>query len=180
MAAHEELGRDDAQPLADVFADARHRVAAALARAGDVCGLVAVLGTAQVPGQRLALSPARRGLRGHAMAGLRGLRAQCIELSLQAGLILGQGLLEQAPLVGTHGLGLDAKLPALEASELELHLLQPDLAAPAFDLLRFAFYFSILVLQLARLILDVLEHSPGQCRYGVRRQTLQVMGLEIA
>ena len=111
--------------------------------------------------------------------------ATCIELSLQAGLILGQGLLEKAPLVGAHGLGLGAELQALEVSELKLHLLQPglaqrDLAAPALDLLLSALYLSILLLQLARLLLDMLEHPPGQCRDGVRRQTLQVMGLEIA
>lgn len=34
VTVHEELGRDYFQPLADVFADARHRAAAALVRTG--------------------------------------------------------------------------------------------------------------------------------------------------
>ena len=52
---HEELRRHDVQPLADVLADAHHRLAAVRCRAGGVLGLVVVLDAAQMLGQRLAL-----------------------------------------------------------------------------------------------------------------------------
>ena len=118
------------------------------------------------------------GASGGALAGLPDLRAQCIELGLQTSLVLGQGLLEQTPLVGAHGLGLGAELPTLQARQLKLHLLQLGLAQR--DLAVLACNLSILVLQLASLLLDVFEHLPGQRRNGIRRQTLQVMGREVA
>jgi hypothetical protein len=55
----------------------------------------------------------------------------------------GQRLLEQAPLLGIHGLGLGAELPALQTREFEVDLL--DLGLAQRDL-------AVLVLQLLALL----------------------------
>jgi len=88
--------------------------------------------------QRLALGPALLSwctwLWGSARGLLRGL-LQRRELRLQAGLVGGQGLGEQLPLLGAHALGLGAELPGFEPGELEGDLL--DLrVAPLDRLLR--------------------------------------------
>lgn len=58
VTVHEKLGRDDVQPLANVFADTRHGAATALVWPGGVCRLVTMFDTTEVLGQRLALRPA--------------------------------------------------------------------------------------------------------------------------
>jgi hypothetical protein len=57
---------------------------------------------------------------------------ECIDASLQVGLILGQSLLEQTALVGGHRLGLGAEFQALQPGQfkgqlLELGVLELDL-----------------------------------------------------
>lgn len=137
VAMHEELGRHDVQPLADLLADARHRASAAGLLAVGVLGLMAVLHAAQVIGERVATRPAR-GRLGRRVRGSRSgcrccLLTQPLQLLAQACLVLGQHLLEQAALLGVHGLGLGSELPAFEPGQLEgdlldLGLVQRDLA----------------------------------------------------
>jgi hypothetical protein len=50
------------------------------------------------------------------------------QLRLQAGLVLDDGLFEQAPLLGAHRLGLGGELPALVARDLEFELLDLGIA----------------------------------------------------
>jgi hypothetical protein len=50
---------------------------------------------------------------------LRLLALQLLQLSLQAGLVLGQRLLEQAALLRAHRLGLGTELPGLQSRQLE-------------------------------------------------------------
>ena len=54
MALHEELGGDDVEPLAHVFADAHHGLAASRCRAGGALGFVAMQGATRLLGQGLA------------------------------------------------------------------------------------------------------------------------------
>jgi hypothetical protein len=130
VAVHEELGRHDVQPLGDVFTDALHGPPAAVLLAVGAVGLVVVLDTAQMFGQCIAAGLARRrlGLGAGGRCGGLSFAAQPFELRAQAGLVLGQRLLEQAPLVGAHGLGLRAVGPALQARQLEVDLLDLGLA----------------------------------------------------
>jgi hypothetical protein len=186
VAVHEELGRHDVQPLGDVLADARHRLPAPFVRAGGVLGLVAVLHPAQVRRQRLAPGAARRRL-GLGLA----FGAQLLERGLQARLVLDERLLEQAALLGAHRLGPGAELPALEARELELELLQPgltqrDLAVLALQQfvalgeLALALGEAALVLgQRAVLLLDVALHLLDE-RQCLGRQALQVHRRKVA
>jgi hypothetical protein len=95
-------------------------------RAVRVFGLVAVLHALQVLGQRLAARLARWRLRGLGRLGQAAL--QFGQLRLQAGFVLGQRVLEQGTLLGRHGLGLGAELPALQAREFEVDLLQLGVA----------------------------------------------------
>ena len=172
---HEELGRHDIQPLAHVLAHTRHRLTALQRRAGGVLGLVTVFDAAQMLWQRLAARlPGRRLGRSRRLG--QGL-AQLGQLGLQAGLVLQQRVLEHLALLGIHRLGLGAELPALQACQLEVDLLQLgvapcDVACLALDLL-------ILQIELLGLLRDVLEHLCGQCGDGVGRETLQVLGLEL-
>lgn len=128
---HEELRRNDVQPLADVLAHALHRLAAF---ARGVLGFDAMVHAWQMIGQRLALGAALVSwlvrLWGRARGLLRGL-LQRRKLRLQAGLVGGQGLGEQLPLLGGHPLGLGAELPGLQPGELEGDLL--DLRVPPLD-----------------------------------------------
>jgi hypothetical protein len=129
VAVDEELGRHDVQALAHVLADARHRAAAAGLLAVSAVGLVAVLDAAQVLGQCLSAGVTRGGLRlGLAIVVGRGLQTHLLQLRAQARLVLGDRLGEEASLVGVHGLGLGAELPALEASEFEGDLLDLGVA----------------------------------------------------
>jgi hypothetical protein len=91
-------------------------------------------------------------------------------LRLQAGIVLGQRLLDQAPLVGSHRLGLGAELPRLQPRQLEGHLLK----------------LGILVLDLpvARVELrahraDAIEQQCCDLRCRLDIQPLQVFGLEM-
>ncbi|MNX85543.1 hypothetical protein D3C86_1173830 [compost metagenome] len=133
VAVHEELGRHDVQALADLLADARHRAPAAGLQAVGALGLVVVFDTAQVIGERVAARPTW-GRLGRCVRGCCGGRGRGgftpkpLELLAQARLVLGQRLLEQAALLGVHGLGLGAELPALEPGQLEGDLLDLGLA----------------------------------------------------
>jgi hypothetical protein len=164
VAVHEELCRNDVQLLADVLAHALHRLGAVGVRAGGVGRLVVVLDALQVLGQLLA-TRAARGVLGHHGC-LRQLGLQRRQLRLQAGFVLGQGLGKQRALLRRHGFALGAELPALQARELQVELLQlriapDDLAALAFDL--------------ACLLLDVLAHA-RQHRHHIGGQPLFVDG----
>ena len=162
VAVHEELCRDDVELLAHILAHTLHRRTAAGVRASGVGRLVVVLDALQMLGQRLAARPARRILRRR--GGLRQLGLQLGQLRLQAGLVLDQRLGEQRALLRRHGLGLGAELPALEPCQLEVDLLQPRIAPG--DL-------AALVLDLARLLLDLLAHL-AQHLHDLRRQLLLV------
>jgi hypothetical protein len=94
---------------------------------------VVVFHTAQVIGERVAARPARgrlgRCVRGScAGCGRGGFTPKPLQLLAQARLVLGQRLLEQAALLGIHGLGLGAELPALAPGQLEADLLDLGLA----------------------------------------------------
>ena len=128
---HEELGRHDVQPLADVLAHAHHGRAAA---AVSALGLVAVLNAPQVFGQQLAARFPGRGLGRVGRVGKGCLQGS--QLRLQAGLVLGHRLFEQSALLRVHGLAAGTKLPALQARQLEGDLLQ--LGVPPGDLTRLA------------------------------------------
>ena len=172
---HEELRRDDVELLTDVLAHAHHRAATVGRGAGGVLGLVAVLHALQVFGQRLAARLARCRLGwclGLGQAGLQG-----GQLRLQAGLVLGQRFLEQLTLLGRHGLGLGAELPALQARELEVDLLQLHIAPG--DLAVLARELVILALQRLVLPLDVLDHLRSQRGDRLGRQTVKISGLEL-
>ena len=184
VAVHEELRRDDVQPLADVLAHALHRRTAVRVRAGGVVRLVAVLHALQVFGQRLAARPAGGilGCRRHlGQPGLQG-----CQLRLQIGLVLGQRLGEQRALLRRHRLGLGAALPALQARQFDVDLLQPriapgDLAVLAFDLSTLARDVVVLARDLVRLLLDALAHAfehglhrRGQCVFVDVAQTKHV------
>ena len=128
---HEELRRNDVQPLADVLAHALHRLAAFARR---VFGLDAMVHAWQMIGQRLALGPALWGRLARLWDRARGL-LQRHKLRLQAGLVGAQGFGEQLPLLGAHALGLGTELPSLQSGKLEHDLL--DLrVAPLDGLLR--------------------------------------------
>jgi hypothetical protein len=91
---------------------------------------MAVLDTAQMLGECIAprLAWRRLGLGAGGRCGSLGFAPQPVELLAQAGLVLGQRLLEQAPLVSAQGLGLRAVGPALQARQLEVDLLDLGLA----------------------------------------------------
>ena len=182
VAVHEELRRNDVQSFADVLADAGHRLAAVRCRAVGVLGLVVVVDATQMVGQRLAA----RATRGRLELGLRlGQRSlQRGELRFEVGFVLQQRVLEHLPLIGRHGLALGAELPALQARQLEgdfldLRVAVGDVAVLALEQLLLEFELMAVALQLAGFVGDVLEHLRGQRGDGVRRQTLQVLRLEV-
>jgi hypothetical protein len=126
VAVHEELCGHHVQPLAHGLTDTLHRLAAAARRAR---GLVAVLDATQMLGQRRA---ARSALLACGPAGLI-LRGERVDLRLQVGLVFGKRLLEQASLLGAHGLRTRAVLPCaelrhLEGQALDAGVLELDLA----------------------------------------------------
>ena len=167
MAVHEELRRHDVELLAHVFAHAHHGSAAPGRRAGCVLGLVMVLHTAQMLGQRLPLGLAP--LLGLCL-GLRGqLGLQLLQLRLQARLVLGQRLLEHAALLGVHGFGLGAELPSLQPRQLEGDLL--ELGVLELDGL-------LVLLDLPGLRGNVLQHAGRHFGHCARAQSLEVLGLE--
>ena len=119
LALHEELRRHDVQPLADVLAHAHHGLAAFWRWAVRILGLHALIDTRQMWRQCFALGLAA-GLLGWILpvfGAETGL--QVSELRLQAGLVSSQRLLEDAALLGVHGLGPGAELPRLEPGELK-------------------------------------------------------------
>ena len=95
---------------------------------------MAVLDALQVFGQRLAVRLARRCLRGLGRLGRAALQFR--QLGLQAGLVLYQRVLEQGALLGRHGLGLGAELPALQAREFEVDRLQLGVTPGDLSILR--------------------------------------------
>ena len=127
---HEELGRHDIEPLAHVFSDAHHRLAALRRGASGVLGFVAVNDAAQVLGQLLA---ARLALGRRLWLWRWHMALQDLQLGLQVRLVLGQDVLKHLALLGVHGLGAGTELPGLQARELEgdaldLGVLELDLA----------------------------------------------------
>jgi hypothetical protein len=103
-------------------------------RQSVLLGLVAVFHAAQ-SARGTGLRRGRREVRlGRCVRGCcggrsrRGFTTKPLELLAQARLVLGQRLLEQAALLGVHGLGLGAELPALERGQLEGDLLDLGLA----------------------------------------------------
>ena len=128
LALHKELRRHDVQTLADVLAHAHHRLAAFGRRAVGVLGLDSGVHPRQVWRQCFTLGLAAcllvwcAPIFGH-NTGLQG-----SELRLQTGLISGQRLFEDRALPGIHALGLGAKLPGLQARELERDALDPGVA----------------------------------------------------
>jgi hypothetical protein len=119
LALHEELGRNNVQPLADVLAHAHHELAALWGRAVCVLRLDSCVHARQVGRQCFALWLAAwllvccpPVLGGH--TGLQG-----SQLRLQAGLISRQCLLEDRTLRGVHALGLGPKLPGLKPCQLK-------------------------------------------------------------
>ena len=148
---HEELGRHDVQPLADVLTHALHRLATVRRRAVGVFGLVMVFDPAQMIGQRLATRPAL----GRSIGRCSVLAARLLQLRQQACLVLGQRLLEEGALLGAHRLGLGTEAPRLVACQLERELLDALLlelvvAGQALDAL------------LALLNVSVLFAQPGE------------------
>jgi hypothetical protein len=130
LALNEELRRNDVQALADVLADAKHRLAAG---AGRALGLHDLIDPREVRWQGLALGLAFgwallwRWLRG-------ALGLQRFQLRLKAGLVRGQRLLEDLALLCVHALGLRAESPRPQPCELEGDLL--DLRIAPLDGLR--------------------------------------------
>ena len=117
LALHQELRRDDVEPLADVLAHAHHGLAALRRRAAGVLGLDVLVHARQMGRRCLALGLAAWLLVccGAACGGA----LQRGELGFQAGLVLGACLLEQRALLGVHRFGLGTELPGLQPGQLE-------------------------------------------------------------
>ena len=173
VAMDEELRRNDVQALAYVLADAHHRAAALRRRAGRALGLVAMLDSAQVLGKglpaRLALCSLLAGWRRRCLG-----VAQSVDARLQSRLVLGQRLLEQAPLVGGHRFRLGAELQAFQPGELEGQLLElrgrePDLRVALGDLTA--------VRGVDRR--HAIEQQRGDAGGGLGIETLEVFSLEV-
>jgi len=172
---HEELGRHDIQSLADVLANAGHRLAAVRRRTAGVRGFVRVVNAAQVRGQGLtARLLTRRPGCGRCLGQCRLKRG---ELGLEVGLVLQQRVLEHLPLLGRHRLALGAELPALQARQLEGDLL--DLGVAERDVAILALQLLLLGLEVSLALLDMPEDLRDQRRGGLLRQTLQVRRLEV-
>jgi len=175
VAVHEEFGRHDVQPFADVLADPGHRLAALRRRAVGDLGLVMMLDATQMVGQCLAARTPGRCLGLGRCLGQRGL--QCGELRFEIRFVLQQRVLEHLALLGRHRLALGAELPALQPRQLERDLL--DLRVTPGDVAVLALEQLLLVIEVSRLLLDVPQHLRGQRRDGLLRQTLQVLRLEV-
>lgn len=137
---------------------------------------MAVFDPAQVVRQCFAAGTARRRL-GLGLALDGTFSAQLLERGLQGGLVLDERLLEQPALLGAHRLGLGAELPALEARELELELLQLrvaqcDLAVLALQQLLALGELAVALGQRQIVLLDALAHLRDQ-RAGLGGQRLQ-------
>jgi len=176
LALHEELRRDDVQPLADVLAHAHHRLAALWRRAVRVLGLDALVHARQVGWQGLALGLAAGLLVWCGAANGYGLQRG--ELRLQAGLVGGARLIEQRTLLGVHGFGLGTELPGLQPGELEGDAL--DLRVAPFDGLRLRVDALALLADVFALLADVGQHLLGRSSQCTGAQTAQVLGFEVA
>ena len=80
-----------------------------------------------------------------------------------AGLVSGTGLIEERALLGVHGLGLGAKLPGLEPSQLERDAL--DFGVPPLDGLGLRVDALALLVDVFALLTDMGQHlrgHPGQ------------------
>jgi hypothetical protein len=86
----------------------------------------------------------RRGLRAGALVALASpagiFACSAASCACRSGLVLKEGVLEQGALLGVHRLGLGAKLPAFEARQFEVDLLELCIAQSNLTGLRFAPY----------------------------------------
>ena len=115
------------------------------------------------------LALASTDVRGGALGGVCGGALQGRELSLQAGLVGGQRLLEQAALLGVHGLGLGAELPGPQLRQLEGDLLY--LGVSPLDGLR-------LRVNALALLAKLRQQLPGKCLELAWLERLEVLGLD--
>jgi len=160
LALHEELRGDDVQPLAHVFSHAHHRLAALGRRAAGVFGFDALFHARQVGRQCFALGLAAWLLLWCAAA-WGGALLQGSELSLQAGLVGGQRLLEDVALLGVHGFGLGTELPGLQAGQLERDAL--DLGVAPLDGLSLGVDAFVQCIDVLGLLPDVRQHLLCEC-----------------
>ena len=168
---HEELRRDDVQPLADVLAHAHHRLAAFWCRAVRVFGLHALVHARQVRRQWLALGLAAWLLVWCSAADGGGLQRG--ELRLQVGLVGSTGLFEQRALIGVHGFGLGTELPRLEPGKLERDAL--DLRVAPLDGLGLRVDALALLGDMFALLADVGQHLRSDCAQFIRAERLEVL-----
>jgi hypothetical protein len=112
-----------------------------------------------------------------AWGAVRGAALQGGELSFQARLVGGEGLLEDLALLGVHALGLGTEPPGLELGELEGDAL--DLGVPPLDALGLRVDPLVQRVDVLGLLPDVGQHLHGQSRQFVRAQTLQIFGFEL-
>ena len=171
---HEELRRNDIQPLADVLAHAHHRLAALGHRAVGVLGLDALVHARQVGRQCFALGLAAWLLLG--CTGAWGGALQVRELGLQARLVGGQRLLEDLALLGVHALGLRTELPGLQSGQLERDAL--DLRVTPLDGLRLRVDALVLLADVFALLADVGQHLRCDCGQFASAQRLEVLGFD--
>ena len=149
-----------------------------------------MLDAAQMVGQQLALGPAATVVGCFA---LRGPTLELLQLRLQARLVLGDRLFEEAPLLGAHRLGLGTELPRPQPCQIEGDLLQLgglelQLGVLALELVGLMLDRDRLLCDLARLLRNALvallqelpvlaqlpQHPLGQRRDHLGTQTLQV------
>jgi len=132
-----------------------------------------VLDAAQLLGQLLA---ARLALGFVNIGGGTCLALQGIELGLQIRLVLGGSVLEHLALLGVHALGARAKLPGLQAGQLEGDLL--ELGVLELDFALVALRSLLMLLDLAALRAQLGQHAGGELSHGCRLHRLQRLGVE--
>ena len=189
VAVHEELRRHDVQPLADVLADAHHRLAAVRRRAGGVLGLVVVLDAAQMVGQCLAPRAGGAGALARP-ASCGGAALQLLELRLQARPRPRPASPRTAPLLGAHRLGLGTELPGLQPRQLEgdlleLGVLNAQLGVLALESLLLCDLAACCAMRSSRrcsaaVARAAAQHPRGQRRDRLGAQALAGPGLQIA
>ena len=119
LTLHEELRRNDVQTFADVLAHAHHGLAALWGWTVCILRLDSGIHSRQVWRQCFAFGLAAWLLVWCSPVLGRSTGLQGGQLRLQASLVSGQCLFEEGALLGTHALGLGAKLPSLQARQLE-------------------------------------------------------------